>query len=297
MSAGCRGAAPTVSRTLEAAVRRLRAVGVPGPRRDAGLLLAHAIRFGQAVLLGPSQAVGATEAIRFERALRRREAREPVSRILGRREFWGMDFELAPSTFDPRPDSETLVSTAVAAFSGAPPPGTILDLGTGSGCLLCALLREFPAATGFGVDIDPPALRLARANAVRLGFGGRARWLAGDWARALANDVFDLVVANPPYIARDEIARLAPEVVRHDPRRALDGGRDGLDAMRALAPQLARVAAPGAPIVMEVGAGQADQAALLLAAAGCSRPGRYRDLGGVERVVATEGPTRGTAAV
>ena len=275
---------------LDAASRRLRAAGVPGARRDAALLLTHAVGDGPAVLLDPCRPLGAATAARFERAVRRRESREPVSRIVGRREFWGMDFALAPPVLDPRPDSETLVRAALAAFAGRAPPRAVLDLGTGSGCLLCALLREFPAAVGVGADLSAEAASVARDNAARLGLGGRAGWLVGNWAAALAGGAFDLVVANPPYVARGALARLPPEVARHEPRGALDGGTDGLDGVRALAPGLVRVARPGAPLFVEVGAGQAARAEALLAAAGCTVRRRHRDLAGIARVIAAQAP-------
>lgn len=269
---------------LSAGTRRLRAAGVEEPRRDARLLLSHTMGGSHPALLDAAESVGAAAAEDYERALQRREAREPVSRILGAREFWGLRFRLSADTLDPRPDTETVVEAAVAAFRGGSPPQRILDLGIGSGCLACALLHEFPTAWGLGIDASPGAVATARGNAAANGVGGRAAFAAGDWGSALEG-TFELIVSNPPYVARTEFAALSPEVSTHDPRRALDGGGDGLDQVRTLAPQLARLAAPGARIFVEVGDGQADAAAALLAAAGLRTGPHAVDLAGIARVV------------
>jgi release factor glutamine methyltransferase len=266
------------------------AAGVPAPRTDARLLVAAAAGLTRADLLArPERALTAETSARLREFARRRERREPVSRMLGTREFWGRPFRLSPATLDPRPDSETLIEAAlqVVAQGGARDRELrILDIGTGSGCLLLTLLAELPGATGLGTDIGAEALAVAADNARALGVGQRVRF---ELARSLAGPTgpFDLVVCNPPYVPSAEIATLAPEVRDFDPRAALDGGPDGLDIYRELAPGLPRLA-PGGVALFEVGAGQAGEVTQILRArAGFVEPPRiWRDLGGHERCVA-----------
>ena len=291
---GSAAATATVGEVLRHAAAALAAAGVERPRLDARLLLAHAMGVRPERLIGRPQArLPAAAARRMRRLTARRLRREPVARLLGRREFWSLGFEVTPDTLDPRPDSETVVEAALAALdrAGVPRdrPLRLLDLGTGTGCLLLALLHELPNAGGLGVDIDPGACRVAAANAGRLGLGARARFRAGDWGRGLAGG-FDLIVANPPYVPDAEIDRLQPEVARWEPRRALAGGEDGLDAYRALAPDLARLMAADGLAVVEHGAGQAEAVVALMAAAGLGCRARARDLGGIGRCVVLARP-------
>ena len=276
-----------------AAAQALKAAGAPSAGLDARLLLAHACALShEALVAQPERALSRREHDRFARLLRRRMAREPVSRILGRRSFWRHDFAISPETLDPRPDTEIVVETALALTAenaiadGAP---AIADLGTGSGCILLSVLGELPNAWGVGCDLSAPALAQARANARALGLEGRAAFVRAAWLAGLAG-AFDLVVANPPYVPSGEIGALSPEVARHDPRLALDGGRDGLDAYRAIIPSLRRVLRPAGWAVLEVGQGQAAPVRRLLADAGFRTEGRgYRenaDLGGRIRCVA-----------
>jgi release factor glutamine methyltransferase len=199
-----------------------------------------------------------------------------VARLTGVREFWSLPFRVTPDTLEPRPDSETVVEAALAALDAAGVPRQrplgLLDLGTGTGCLLLALLRELPAAWGLGVDISPGACAAAAANARSLGLARRARFRPGDWGRGLDGG-FDLVVANPPYVSDGEIATLQPEVALHEPRSALAGGPDGLAGHRALAPHVARLLGDGGVAVVEFGAGPGS-------AHGPARPGRDRTLPG-----------------
>ena len=192
----------------------------------------------------------------LESLIRRRAAGEPVARILKRREFWSLEFEIGPAVLDPRPDSEILVEAVLDRLGDRTRPWRILDLGTGSGCLLLALLSELPAAQGLGLDASPEAVALARRNARRLGLDERVGFVVGDWASGLAGCRYDAVIANPPYIPSDAIAALAPDVAEHDPRLALDGGADGLDCYRAILPQAAGLLAPAGLMAMEFGAGQ-----------------------------------------
>jgi release factor glutamine methyltransferase len=287
VSGGQLSTAPTtVDQVLTAAAARLSAAGVEDPRRDARLLIAAAIEAGPAQLIAhPERALDGAEAARIEASLARRAAREPVSRILGRRGFWNLELEITPDTLDPRPDSETLVAAVlerIGAQGLVGAPLSVLDLGTGSGCLLLALLSELPAARGLGLDISAAALAVARRNARKLGLFHRARFALGDWGSELDGS-WQLIVSNPPYITEGEIEDLAPEVARYDPRLALTAGPDGLDAYRKLLPQAARLLEPGGMLALEVGCGQQDAVTALLAATGFIELGRYRDLGGIER--------------
>jgi release factor glutamine methyltransferase len=283
-------AAPTVAQALDSAAARLRAAGVEGARRDVRVLLAAALDIAPGSLVAwPERALGAEEAARAEEFVARRAAREPVSRILGRREFWSLAFRITPDTLDPRADSETLVEAVLAEVEDRTARLDILDLGTGSGCLLLALLSELPNARGVGVDIGEGALAAARDNAERLGMSGRARFVRGDWTAGLTG-AWQAIVSNPPYITDMELTQLAPEVVRHDPRIALAGGVDGLDAYRAFVPDLGRLLAEGGFAALEVGAGQMNAVEALLTTAGCRPHRRIRDLGGNERcLLATAG--------
>jgi release factor glutamine methyltransferase len=278
----------TVSDALDRGAKRLGEAGVDGPRRDARLLLALTLAASHPAKLDDAETLSANQAELFESYLARREAREPVARIKGIREFWGLDFILSPDTLDPRPDSETLIEAAIAAFPNLHHPARILDLGTGSGCLLCAALHEFPRAVGIGVDRQPGAVQIAAKNAGLLRLGSRAAFLAGDWGDALALGTFDLILANPPYVADGHIATLPPEVSQYDPRSALVGGADGLGAYRTLMPQAQRLLAPGGVLIVEAGAGQSDPIAALMGAAELRVTEIRRDLAGQERcIVAT----------
>jgi release factor glutamine methyltransferase len=215
----------------------------------------------------------------------RRLAGEPVWRILGEREFWGLPFRLSPATLEPRPDSETLVEAALAALKHRrDEPLAILDLGTGTGCLLIALLSEFRAAHGIGVDLSEDACAMARGNAALNGVAQRAVIQQGEWTRGLS-ERFDLIVSNPPYIPTAVIATLSAAVREHDPPLALDGGGDGLACYRALAASLPDALAPGGVAVLEIGAGQGPDVTALMSAAGLRFAGSRRDLGGHERAL------------
>lgn len=263
---------------LTAAARRIAAVSET-PRLDAELLMAHALGVDRdQMLLGgaPKDAPPGFEAL-----VARRLAHEPVAYITGRRAFWTIDLGVAPGVLIPRPDSETLIETAVDHF-GRGGPARILDLGVGSGALLLAALDQWPSATGIGVDRSPAALAIASANADRLGLSARARFVAGDWAEGLAGP-FDLILCNPPYVEADAVLPL--EVQGHEPASALFAGAEGLDDYRRLIPQLPALLAPGGVAAIEIGATQAAAVSALARAAGFAAAVR-RDLAGRDRCLA-----------
>jgi release factor glutamine methyltransferase len=271
----------------------LTAARVDTPRLDARLLVAAATGLGVGELIArPEQLVAAENIARLDVLVRRRCNREPVSRILGERDFFGRTFLVTPAVLDPRPDSETTIeeALAIAAQAGWRERAIrILDIGTGSGALLATLLAELPQATGLGTDMSEEALQVAEVNADRLGVGERAVFARHDALEGIEGH-FDLIVCNPPYIATEEIAGLAPEVRDHDPHAALDGGADGLNVYRKIIPQLPRVLASGW-VIFEVGLGQASavERMLRVVAGARARSMRIRrDLGGHERSVATE---------
>jgi release factor glutamine methyltransferase len=253
---------------------RLKAAGIEDPRREARLILAAALGTNAAGLM----ARDTVDEAAYEPLVARRAAREPLAYITGRKEFWGLEFAVSPATLIPRPDTETLVE---AVLESGLQPRTVLDLGTGTGCLLLAVLHENPAAFGVGVDINWQAAALARRNAQTLGLAHRAAFLAGSWAAPLDHR-FDLILSNPPYIEQADLATLMPEVQSYEPDTALDGGADGLTAYRAIIEDLPRILAPDGLVVLELGAGQAISVGALAAAAGFSCTFR-QDLAGIER--------------
>lgn len=261
------------------------AVPLETPDLDARLLFLEALRIDAVELLTrPGERLTTVEAERLQSSARRRLAREPVARILGMREFWGLPFALSPATLEPRPDTETLVDAALELVPDRSAALRLLDLGTGSGCLLVALLSELPRAAGVGVDRSLDALAAARRNASRNGVARRARFVAADWAAPLAAR-FDLIVSNPPYIRRAELAELAPEVRDHDPAAALDGGPDGLDAYRAILAETRRLLAPNGALAVEIGHHAAEEVGGLARRAGLAVLQVAPDLGGRPRAV------------
>lgn len=272
------------------ATQVLRDGGIDTAALDARALLKVATGMSlEALIVNGRAPLSAPCETRFDDYVARRLAGEPVSRIRGTREFYGRDFKIDAHTLDPRPDTETLV-TAVLDQAGSDGfrgrPLRLLDLGTGSGCILVTLLAELPEAVGTGTDINPGALELARDNAAALGVGDRARFAAADWFEGLAGH-YDIIVSNPPYIASAEIEGLAPEVARHDPLAALDGGTDGLDAYRRIAAGAPRFLAPGGALVVEIGCTQAGSVVDIFRAGGLivADDGVRSDLAGLPRCV------------
>jgi release factor glutamine methyltransferase len=275
----------TVGAFLCQAGQVLRAAAIESPRLEARLLLGHAMgATPEALLRDPGAPVPPEAASRFRAALAARLDAVPVAHIIGTQGFWTLELAVSPATLIPRPDSESLVEAALDAFPDAGAKLRVLDLGTGTGCLLLAVLAERPRAFGVGVDLVPGAAALAAGNAARNGLADRAAFLAGDWAASLSAR-FDLVLSNPPYIESAAIAGLMPEVARHEPRSALDGGTDGLAAYRHLAAILPGLLAPGGAAVLELGAGQRQAVQALARGAGLVPSACRMDLGGVERAL------------
>jgi release factor glutamine methyltransferase len=264
--------------------------GFDEARRRARRLVAAALDLSPAAVLARTdRVITEDEGERVAVMLRRMLAHEPLSRILGSREFWGLDFALSPETLDPRPETETVVEAVLARLPEREQPYRFLDLGTGSGCLLLALLSEYPAATGIGIDLAAGAVAAAASNAERLGLRTRADFVIGDWSCGI-DGPFDVVVANPPYIASADIAGLPPEVRDYDPVLALDGGVDGLGAYRAIAAELPRLLALGALFAGEIGAGQKDGVGGIISATGLVVETIVPDLAGIPRCIVARRP-------
>jgi release factor glutamine methyltransferase len=267
----------------------LREAAVEAPELDARILVGHAVGLDHTGLAAAAtRPLTMTEAETLATLVARRLAHEPVARIVGVREFWGLPFRLTPDTLVPRPDSETVVEAALAALDAGGGRATVrrlADIGTGSGALLLALLSELPQASGVGTDLNVRALAAARRNARDLGLAARAQFVACDFGGALAGGGLDLVVSNPPYVTTGQIATLAPEVRDYEPAVALDGGTDGLAAYRDIAVQAGRLLAPGGLLIVEIGFGQAGDVTAIFRAAGLMVKGIRNDLAGVPRAL------------
>lgn len=259
----------------------MRQVGIDNPRLEARLLLAHAQGVSQKDLVRDPSAPARMDL--FQPLLDRRMAHEPLALIVGHREFWSLDFAVSRDTLVPRPESETLIEVAIASFAGRPAPVAIVDLGTGTGCLLLAALSEFPTAFGIGVDRSPAAAALAARNASALGLAKRTALVCADWTSAL-DGRFDLILCNPPYIATSELAGLMPEVAEYEPPSALDGGPDGLAAYCRVLPDLPRLLNPDGLALVELGAGQSGLVSEVAAEAGLTSELRH-DLAGIARTI------------
>lgn len=281
-----RHAPGTLGYVVDQAAARLTAAGVETARLDARVLAAHVLgRDSSFVLTHPETVLGPEDDQAVSALIDRRAGREPVSRILGEREFWSMPFTVTAATLTPRPETETLVEHAVARMHDAGRSDAalrVLDLGTGTGCLLLAVLSELPNAQGLGIDISTAAVAVATANARRLGLAARAGFRRGNWAAGL-DGPFDLILSNPPYIAEGDGPRLDPEVREFDPPGALFAGDAGLDAYAAIAPQAARLLAPGGFVIVELGQGQEDAVAGIFRNAGLMHDGTRADLAGIPR--------------
>ncbi len=268
-------------------IQAFRQAGIESPEADARLLLGHALRLSRARLLAESdRLLDAREIAAVQALSARRLQREPVSRILGRKEFWSLTLNVSDAVLVPRPETETVVELALDLLGTGVrnEPLRILDIGTGSGALLLALLSEFKSATGVGTDISMAAIEVARGNAERNRLDTRARFVCCNLAAGISGP-FDLIVSNPPYIARAEIATLEPEVRHYDPELALDGGADGLDFYRAIAQEAPRLLGRGGHVVVELGAGQEPAVTSLFETAQLTVPPARPDLAGIARAL------------
>lgn len=278
----------TLLTAWKAAQGRLKTGRIDSPAIDARLLLEAATGASRLdILIDPYRAVPDDQLAALDAMVERRLRREPVSRILGRKGFWKILVNVTPDVLSPRADTEVILDVILKARAERD-SFTACDLGTGSGAILLALLAERPAAKGVGTDVSSEALAVARENAANLDLDGRATFIRTDWAAGFADDSFDVVVSNPPYIPSGEIPGLDPEVRDHDPHLALDGGADGLDAYRALAPEIARILKPGGTYAVEIGWDQGPAVKALFEAAGLEAK-IVRDLGDRDRVI-TNGP-------
>ena len=281
-------AGASVEDTVHLIAQTFKIAGIDEPQVDARVLLGHALRLDRAQLIAQSDRILEAREIDAVSALcARRLRREPVARILGQREFWDQMLDVGPAVLTPRPETETIVEAAldhIVRNGLRMEKLRILDIGTGSGALLLALLGELPNASGTGTDISADAIAVARGNAARNGLSARCNFLVCDIAKGVAGP-FDLIVSNPPYIPRGEIAALAPEVRDYDPRIALDGGADGLDAYRAIAGETRRLLAPGGRLIVELGLGQEPAVAALLTNASLRVSEARKDLAGIARAL------------
>jgi len=286
----------TIRLALEASTARSEALvsleqafkvhGIENPAREARVSLCAASGLSPvALIVDPLEPLGSA-APRVQEVAARRTVGEPLSRIVGKREFWGLSLTITPAVLDPRPETETIVEAALSILGGRRAEALrILDLGVGSGALLCALLTEFAVARGVGVDLSADAVDVARANLMACGLSSRAEIQVGDWTRAL-DGPFDLILSNPPYIPTADLSGLPREVRDFDPWLALDGGTDGLAAYRRILPESRRLLAAGGRLLAELGAGQAADVTVIANRCGFSAVTLYQDLAGLDRVLA-----------
>lgn len=255
---------PSILHALRQASSLLHTAQVDTPSLDSRILLEYVTGKSRETITGyPEMELSETEYKNFLALIERRANREPVSHLIGKREFFGLEFKVTRDTLDPRPDSETLIEQALKLFPDRQSPLRILDLGTGTGCLLLTLLSQFPQATGVGVDIHPPALAVAKENCINLGLEKRTRFVLECWAQGI-DEQFDLIITNPPYIKKADLPLLQPEVFLHEPHIALEAGEDGLACYRAIAPTIAPLLKDEGFVILEFGYGQENPLSALL---------------------------------
>ena len=278
----------TLGKAVNAVAEEFKSIGIDSARLDARLIVTRALGLEpQSALLYPEQEITTESSRIILEMVERRMRREPMAQIFGHREFWSLDFLITADSLIPRPDTETLVEAVLSSIGedGKDNSLNILDLGTGSGCILLSLLSELPNTNGIGIDISEAAVSVAEANAAHLGLSDQSRFQIGNWGQGL-DDTFDIIVSNPPYIPAADIEGLAPEVALYEPRGALDGGEDGLDAYRSITMDLKRLLKPDGSAFFEIGVGQADDVVLILSENGFSGIETLPDLAGIDRVIA-----------
>ncbi|HTQ81769.1 MAG TPA: peptide chain release factor N(5)-glutamine methyltransferase [Pseudolabrys sp.] len=283
----------SVAETVRLVSQAFRAAHIEAPEADARLLIGHALHLSRAQLTAQAYRLLEAREVNMISALAARRLRhEPVARILGRKEFWSLELQVTPAVLVPRPETETLIESALDAVTARGlrlEKLRVLDIGTGSGALLLAALKELPNAIGTGTDVNADALEVARANAARLQLAARSTFVACDIAIGVAGP-FDLILSNPPYIASGDIASLMPEVRDYDPRPALDGGSDGLDFYRRIAADALPLMAPGGRLIVELGVGQEAAVSALFTKAGLAVDRARKDLAGIPRSLAAAAP-------
>ncbi|OYU39043.1 MAG: protein-(glutamine-N5) methyltransferase, release factor-specific [Pseudorhodobacter sp. PARRP1] len=278
----------TAQDALRLAIPRLTAAGIDNAPRDARLLLAHAMGIAaDRLTLHLPDALTDTAQAAFEAAIAARITHQPVAQITGQRQFWGRNVKVTQDTLDPRPETEILVAEALSR-----PFVNMLDLGTGTGCILLSCLADMPMARGVGSDLSAAALAVAQENASRLHLSTRARFVQSDWLKAIQGR-FDLITSNPPYIAATEMPHLSPDVLQWEPHAALTPGGDGLDAYRAIAAQAPARLLAGGRLLLEIGPTQAGVVSQMLAAQGLANIRTLQDFDGRDRVVCGEKPQEG----
>ena len=277
------GSESTVGGAIDDLARVFAAAGVDAPRREAQLLVGHVAGLDRAQLTGrPERILSAAEGVALADLAGRRAAREPFAYLVGNQEFWSLNFKVTADTLIPRPESEAVIEAVLDRLADRRASLRLLDLGTGSGCLLLALLSELPAAAGIGVDSSWPACAVARDNAEALGLAARAAFLSGDWVEAVVGR-FDVIVANPPYVPTKDAGALEPEIVDYEPAGAVFAGREGLDAYHVILPQLSRLLVVNGMAVIELGADQADSVRMIAEGSGLAVSGERPDLAGRRR--------------
>jgi len=269
---------------LRLTTSRLQEAGIESAGLDARILLEHILGVSREELLFSLDLTLTTaQYTRLENLVEERKKRSPIAKLIGKREFWGLDFTVSAATLDPRPDSETLIEEILERVQDRAFALKILDLGTGTGCLLFSLLSEFPAAKGVAVDVSAEALEIARQNAASLGLVERVDFIHSKWAENIHGEKFDIIVSNPPYIPSAEIAELAPEVAVFEPKLALDGGVDGLDCYRTIIKQLPNLLAENGFAAFEIGIGQEKDIEKIAGENGLKLVTAKKDLGGIIR--------------
>ncbi len=285
LSTALQSRAQSAKDVLRHAVLQLQRAHIETASMDARILLQEVLGVTREQLLTDNElALSPRQNTTYQELVEKRTRRQPVAQLTGKREFWGLTFKVTQDTLDPRPDSETLIEAILAKFPNREAPLRVLDLGTGTGCLLLTVLSEYANAQGTGVDICTGALQVARENALNLGLANRAHFLSSCWGEKVEG-TYDLVISNPPYIPSSTIPSLAPEVSQWEPKLALDGGEDGMNCYRAIVPQLQTLLSPEGLAVFEIGIGQAKELENVASSHGLKVAGTKDDMAYITRCV------------